>query len=214
MTPLVTRAAMHRNHAMRAVGGRLAARTGIAPADCELLDLYSCFPSAVRLQLRELGIDATRPLTVTGGMTFGGGPLNNYTLQSLAKMCDLLRERPDAYGLVTAVSGIVTKFAGAIWSCRAPADGSVLTDDVSDEARVATGLVAVDADHEGAATIAGYTVVHEHGTPTAAVTVVDTPTGTRSVATSTDPELVTAMARDEWIGRTVTVRSGELHVQG
>ena len=87
MTPLVTRAAMHRNHAMRAVGERLAAHTGIAPSDCELLDLYSCFPSAVRLQLRELGIDVARQLTVTGGMTFGGGPLNNYTLQSLVKMC-------------------------------------------------------------------------------------------------------------------------------
>ncbi|HEY1738636.1 MAG TPA: acetyl-CoA acetyltransferase, partial [Acidimicrobiia bacterium] len=133
---------------------------------------------------------------------------------SLVKMCDLLREQPDAYGLVTAVSGIVTKFAGAIWSCRAPADDAVLTDDVSDEARASTGLVAVDVDHEGAANVAGYTVVHERGTPTAAITVVDTPAGTRSVATSTDPELVTAMARDEWIGRTVTVRAGELRVHG
>lgn len=210
MTPLVTRAEMHRNHAMHAVAERLTNNAGIAPADCELLDLYSCFPSAVRLQLREIGIDATRQLTVTGGMTFGGGPLNNYTLQSLVKMCQLLREQPEAHGLVTAVSGIVTKFAGAIWSCRPPSGASALTADVSDAARAATDLVPVDADHGGAATVAGYTVVHERGNPTAAVTVVDTPSGARSVATSTDRELAAAMARDEWIGRAVTVRDGQL----
>ncbi|HEY1739168.1 MAG TPA: acetyl-CoA acetyltransferase [Acidimicrobiia bacterium] len=213
MTPLVTRAAIHRNHAMHAVGERLRKRAGIAPADCDVLDLYSCFPSAVRLQLRELGIEATRQLTVTGGMTFGGGPLNNYTLQSLVKMCELLREQPEARGLVTAVSGIVTKFAGAIWSCQPPEAASAI-DDVSDVARAATELVAVDPDYEGDATVAGFTVVHEHGTPTAAVAVVDTPSGDRSVATSTDPALAAAMASDEWIGRTVTVRAGELHDQG
>jgi hypothetical protein len=81
---------------------------------------------------------------------------------------------------------------------------------VSDAARAATDLVPVDADHGGAATVAGYTVVHERGNPTAAVTVVDTPSGARSVATSTDRELAAAMARDEWIGRAVTVRDGQL----
>ncbi len=98
MTPLVTRSAMHRNPAMWVVGERLRARTGTAPADCELLDLYSCFPSAVRLQLRELAIDSARQLTVTGGMTFGGGPLNNYTFQSLAKMCALCASNPRRTG--------------------------------------------------------------------------------------------------------------------
>ena len=60
----------------------------------------------------------------------------------------------------------------------------------------------------------GYTVVHEHGTPTAAVAVVDTPLGARSVATSTNRELAAAMTADEWIGRTVTVRAGELQAHG
>jgi acetyl-CoA C-acetyltransferase len=207
MTPLVTRAEIHRNAAMHAVGARLAARTGIAPTECDRLDLYSCFPSAVRLQLRELGIDASRQLTVTGGMTFGGGPLNNYTLQSLVKMCSLLREEPDAYGLVTAVSGIVTKFAGAVWSCQPPTE-QVTLDDVSDEARAGTALVPVDVDYAGEATVAGFTVVHERGAATAAVAVVQTPDGARDVVTSTDLELAAAMARDEWIGRTVRVADG------
>jgi acetyl-CoA C-acetyltransferase len=209
MIPLVTRAEMHRNAAMRAVGERLEARTGVAPSACAHLDLYSCFPSAVRLQLRELGIDAARQLTVTGGMTFGGGPLNNYTLQSLVKMCEVLRAEPDEYGLVTAVSGIVTKFAGAVWSCRPP-DADVALDDVSDEARAGTPLVDIDADYAGAATVAGYTIVHERGAPSAAVAVVDTPAGARTVATSTNVDFATAMTRDEWIGRSLQVAAGTI----
>jgi acetyl-CoA C-acetyltransferase len=207
MTPLVTRAAMHTNAAMGAVGRRLTERAGIAPDDCARVDLYSCFPSAVRLQLRELGVDATRrELTVTGGMTFGGGPLNNYTLQSLVKMCELLRAEPEARGLVTAVSGIVTKFAGAVWSCTPPSS-DVAIDDVSDATRAATALVDVDAGYEGGATVAGFTVVHDKGVPAAGVVMVDTPNGTRTVATTTDAALASAMADQEWIGRTVDVRA-------
>jgi acetyl-CoA C-acetyltransferase len=209
MTPLVTRTDIHRNPAMHEVGVRLTARAGVAPADCARLDLYSCFPSAVRLQLRELGIDPERQLTVTGGMTFGGGPLNNYTLQSLVKMCELLRDEPDAHGLVTAVSGIVTKFAGAVWSCRPPA-GRVALDDVSDESRSATALVPVQVDYAGDATVAGYTVVHDRGAPAAAVAVVDTPEGARTVATSTDVDVAAAMTRDEWIGRSLRVHDGTI----
>jgi acetyl-CoA C-acetyltransferase len=142
-------------------------------------------------------------------MTFGGGPLNNYTLQSLAKMCEFLRADRDAYGLVTAVSGIVTKFAGAVWSCR-PREAVVAIDDVSEEARAQTALVPVDADYEGNATVAGYTVVHERGAPSAAIAVVDTPAGARTVATSSDVDFATAMTRDEWIGRTLAVRAGTI----
>ncbi len=210
MTPLVSRSEIHRNPAMRAVGERVAAIAGVAASDCAHLDLYSCFPSAVRLQLRELGIDPTRELTVTGGMTFGGGPLNNYTFQSLAKMCTLLREEPDVYGLVTAVSGIVTKYGAAVWSCRPPEAATAIVGDVSDAARAATPLVPVDEDFAGTATVAGYTVVHERGAPVAGVAVVDTPSGARTVATSTDAGVAKAMTVDEWIGRRVAVRAGEL----
>ncbi len=122
-----------------------------------------------------------------------------------------LREQPETHGLVTAVSGIVTKFGGAIWSCRPPA-GPVAIDDVSTDARAATELTSVDGEHEGRAVVAGYTVVHERGIPTAAVAVLDTPTGAHAVATTTDAARATAMTSDEWVGRSVRVRAGQLQV--
>ena len=40
--------------------------------------------------------DPQRPLTVTGGLTFAGGPWNNYVMHSIATMTGLLRADPSA----------------------------------------------------------------------------------------------------------------------
>ena len=51
------------------------------------LDLYSCFPIAPRLSAAMLGLapDDPRPLTVTGGLPWFGGPGNNYTTHAIAR---------------------------------------------------------------------------------------------------------------------------------
>ncbi len=70
------------------------------------VDLYSCFPSAVQIAADELGLpddDPARPLTVTGGLTFGGGPGNNYGTHAVASMVGALRSEPGARGLVTGL---------------------------------------------------------------------------------------------------------------
>ena len=61
--------------------------------DVAHVDLYSCFPSAVQIGATELGLGLDRQLTVTGGLTFAGGPLNNYVMHSIATMVGVLRER-------------------------------------------------------------------------------------------------------------------------
>ena len=40
-----------------------------------------------------------RDLTVTGGMTFAGGPWNNYVTHGVATMVGVLREDPGDLGL-------------------------------------------------------------------------------------------------------------------
>ena len=75
------RAEFYRSPAIRIAGSRALelAETGVD--DIDLIDLYSCFPSAVQVAAAELGLpvgDPARPLTVTGGLTFAGGPWNNY----------------------------------------------------------------------------------------------------------------------------------------
>ena len=61
------------------------------------VDLYSCFPSVVQIAAEELGLpddDPSRPLTLTGGLTFGGGPGSNYGAHAVATMVGALRSDP------------------------------------------------------------------------------------------------------------------------
>ena len=79
--------------AASAAGGGVG-RLGID--DPAVLDIYSCFPSAVELACEALGLatDDRRGLTVTGGLPYFGGPGNNYTTHGIATVTDRLRERP------------------------------------------------------------------------------------------------------------------------
>ena len=71
------------------LGGRQALElASLDIDDIAHLDLYSCFPSAVQLGARSLGIDPyseSRPLTQTGGLSFAGGPWNEYVMHSIAR---------------------------------------------------------------------------------------------------------------------------------
>ncbi len=60
--------------------------------DIALIDLYSCFPSAVQLGARSLGLSLERQLTRTGGLSFAGGPWNNYVMHAIATMVGDLRD--------------------------------------------------------------------------------------------------------------------------
>ena len=77
------------------LGGRRGARAGrAAPSTTStLVDLYSCFPSAVQLGAQSLGLTLDRQLTRTGGLSFAGGPWNNYVMHAIATMVDDLRDR-------------------------------------------------------------------------------------------------------------------------
>ncbi|WP_045875914.1 acetyl-CoA acetyltransferase [Pseudofrankia sp. DC12] len=206
MTPVSARPDLARSPGFAAVGRRLTELTGAAPADAELVDLYSCFPAAVRLQIRELGLAGRADLTVTGGMTFAGGPLNNYAFQSTVKMAQLLRAaEPGAHGLVTCVSGLVTKQGGLLWS-TAPPPAGFRAEDVSAEVRAAEPPLPVAEDVvTGTGRVAGFTVACEKGASARAFAVVTLVDGTRTVAASTAPDLLDAMTSQDWAGRVVTV---------
>ena len=158
----------------------------------------------MRVQARELGVADGRPLTVTGGMTFAGGPLNNYVLQAMVTLARVLRDDPGSLGLSTSVSGMITKQGLGLWSTEPPANGFTAVD-VSDE------VAAGDARHcrprpmrRATARSSGYTVVFDGDRPAQAI-VVATVGDVRTVTTSDDPDVAAALTEGEWVGRTVTV---------
>jgi acetyl-CoA C-acetyltransferase len=201
MVPVSERAALHRAPGFAVAGRAALGHVGAGIDDIGHLDLYSCFPIAVRTQALELGIDPSVELTVTGGMTFAGGPLNNYVLQSTAKMATVLRGDPGSRGVVTAISAMITKQGVSVWSCQPPSRQFAALD-VSADVAAATPTVPVVEGRAGPARVVSYTVLHDPGgTPARAVVLAELPGGVRALATSDDG--AAAMAVGEWAGRDV-----------
>jgi len=209
MVPVTLRGEIHRSPAVAVIGRAVHDHVGVAPADIELLDLYSCFPAAVRVQVAELGIDPARDLTLTGGMTFGGGPLNNYTLQALVRMTHVARAAPAATALVTNVSGMLTKFGASVWSC-APPTRRFAALDVTEAATAATPTTSLDPDHTGTADVVTYTVAFDKGEPIQGIVVGETSDGSRVLATTTDVPMMHDMTETDWCARRITVSGPDL----
>jgi acetyl-CoA C-acetyltransferase len=117
------RAELHRSPAIRIAGARVLALAGLGIDDVHYVDLYSCFPSAVQVAAAELGLpvdDPDRPLTVTGGLTFAGGPWSNYVSHSIATMAELLTANPGRRGLITANGGYLTKHSFGVYGTEPP----------------------------------------------------------------------------------------------
>ena len=195
--------------AIRIIGHRLADQAATALSDIEFVDLYSCFPSAVQVAARELGLSEARALTVTGGLTFGGGPLNNYVMHAIARMVELLREHRGQRGLITANGGNLYKHAHCIYAAERPESRFQLVDVQADiDALPARETVA---GYGGDVTIESYTVMFGPDGPDVAHVACLTPGGARTWSNTRDPGLMAAMTTEEFCGRSATVdRAGEL----
>ncbi|MEM9254882.1 MAG: acetyl-CoA acetyltransferase [Pseudomonadota bacterium] len=194
----------------RIAGRRVMDMAGIDFSDVTLRELYSCFPYAVRVQMAEFGLRGGGDLSVTGGMTFGGGPLNNFVFQATVKMAQLLRLQPEELGLVTTVSGMVTKQACALWSCTVPAAGWQFAD-VSEEVRASTDLCELVADYQGVGSVAGYTVLWQGSAPWRAIAVFDLPEDRRTVAFSENSTIMQDMMHRECGGLEYRLTDGQFY---
>jgi acetyl-CoA C-acetyltransferase len=206
--PLTQRRDMHRWPAMAVLRSAAESHLGYSLADCELHELYSCFPVAVRIQQRELGLPLDATPTVTGGMAFAGGPFNSYVFQSLAVLARRLRAE-GGRGVITSVSGLLTKPGLGVWSSD-PGVSPVLLADLGDEAAAATPTVAVVASHHGPGTIAAVTVTHTGHDPDEVIAIVDTDEGARVIARSRDSGLVRQALTSVLVGTPVVVEGDQL----
>ena len=75
--------------------------------------------------MREIGLaeDDPRPISVTGGLPFFGGPGNNYVTHSIAEMMNVVRTKPGSFGMVTANGMYLTKHSAGLYSTE-PVEGS------------------------------------------------------------------------------------------
>jgi acetyl-CoA C-acetyltransferase len=175
---------------------------GKAANDIDFLDLYSCFASNINFTRDVLGIadDDPRPLTVTGGLPYFGGPGNNYTSHSIATMVEMLRDNPGSNGLISAVGMHMTNHSFAVYSST-PRDVSLSSLGGRDNP---SRDIVVEAN--GPAVIVGYTVLLTGPEPIA-LAVCEIPGGARCYARCHDQGIVNAMQGEEWVGRKVQLNS-------
>jgi acetyl-CoA C-acetyltransferase len=213
------RDSLSRSPALGATVSDALGASAIGVDDLAHFDLYSCFPSAVQIAMREIGLpDAARALTVTGGLGFAGGPVNNYPTHAIARMVEVLRADPGSYGLTTALGWYVTKHAAGIWSSRPPDRGFQRVDPYATQQRVdalprrtAAGLV------EGDIVVEATSVAFDRdGTPSSGIVTARLDGDRRAFARCRAPDLLRAFTEEPWEGRRVRVanRDGVNEVVG
>jgi len=195
--------------AIRIAGRRALELAGCGTSDMEFVDIYSCFPSAVQVAAAELGLplaDSRRPLTVTGGLTFAGGPWNNYVTHSIATMAERLIDNPGSLGLITANGGYLTKHSMGVYGSHPPAT-DFRWEDVQSEVDREPTRTALD-QWEGVGTIESWTAPFDReGHPEKTFVAVRTPGDARTLAVMTDPSDVGASVTEDIAGVKAAVAS-------
>lgn len=173
--------------------GALAANA-LASADLDYAELYSCFPIMPKLARRVIDWPLDKPMTVFGGLTFGGGPVGNYMSHAIAEMASALRQR-GAHGLLFGNGGFATTSHAIILS-RDPAIAAKGVHDPSVQAQANATRGAAPAlldAYSGDAIIETYTVFYDReGQAKGGVIVAQTPRAERALAyvASEDAELI------------------------
>ncbi|MBL6750687.1 MAG: hypothetical protein ISP90_09195 [Nevskia sp.] len=205
---MIDKADYTRSPALAAAAAKAQARAGLRAADIECFDLYSCFPCAVTLAQRELGIapgDA-RPQTLTGGLAFFGGPGSNYALHGIASIAEAIAAGRYRSGLATAPGWFMHKGAIGIYADR-PGNTDFAREAQEDQEQPDVGdppVAAADAA-EGEGTIDTYTVVYgRNRAPQRGIVYGRTDAGQRFVAnTRDDAAVLEGFTGENRVGRRV-----------
>jgi len=208
---VLNRRSLGQSEAMTAAYRNALAGAGIEAEQIGAADLYSCFPIAVWVAMDALGmsLDDPRPLTLTGGLPFFGGPGNNYSTHGIAEMVHWLRaQSAPSYGVVGANGGYLSKHAVGIYA-NIPAEFPEAVAEFK-----APEVVEVVSDPEPDGVIESYTFQPQKGTARAVVVGRQVSDGRRwvAVADPEDAELLDWFKQADPLGEQVVVTAGERNI--
>ena len=170
-------------------------------------DLYSCFPAAIKMFTKSMGLDSEIPKTVTGSMPYAGGPLNSFVIHSTVKMIQKIRALEVKYGLITGVSGMMTKQSFCIWGKEYKEH--FIFDDVTERAKLDESPIELSNISEGKGEIIGYTIIEGSENAAKAVLYLDDEKKHRKVVSSMDKNFINLLTEEEWVGKTLRFKDGQ-----
>ncbi len=136
----------------------------LTPDALDHVELYSCFPIMPKMARRVIGWPLEKPMSVFGGLTFGGGPVGNYMSHAIAAMVETLRAggrcgmlfgnggyATTSAAIIVSRDPAIALNASASASVQAQADatrgpGPALLETYSGPARIETYTVFYDRD--------------------------------------------------------------------
>jgi acetyl-CoA C-acetyltransferase len=200
---VAARADLAGSPAMRSAQQEALTRAGLDLDEVDAFDLYSCFGSAVAFATDALGLadDDHRPLSLTGGLPFHGGPGSNYMGHSISHAVSAIRSGEVGTAMVTGIGMHMTKHVAAVYAAEpgVPADGPEHAAQVNVPAdEVEEPLVA---DHAaGPAVVRAATVVHARdGSAERVVAICGLPDGRRCYAATDAADAIAVVAADAWV---------------
>ncbi|MFW9826305.1 MAG: hypothetical protein ACFFEY_01650 [Candidatus Thorarchaeota archaeon] len=193
-------------------GSRLVLdQAGLKLEDIDAFDLYSCFPCMVEISRREIGIpeDDPRDLTITGGLSFFGGPFSSYSMHSIVTAFNLILKNPSLKIMVLANGGYNTVQSFGIYGKQPPAklwdefhyeeiQKIINTKSLPKPVEKASGNLKVEA----------YTIIFDrNGLPEYAVVIGKLNNHQRAFAfIMTDSETFSRLEKQELVGKTFLVK--------
>jgi acetyl-CoA C-acetyltransferase len=199
---------------------RNASRIALEQADMTLeeigvFDIYSCFPAAFDIARRAVGIleGDSRDLSVTGGMSFFGGPGNNYSMHAIATVVDLIRKDRSLKAMVTANGWYLTKHSVGIYAGSPSAHPWDDRDDSPLQRFIDAQAMPKPIERaSGSLVVEAYVIRHDSAGKALSGTVVGRlGDGSRTLAyIDAGPEELLHMEKFELVGITGEVRHDEL----
>lgn len=173
-----------RSHAQDVVMERAVEIAGGDAQAFDVIELYSCFPCVPKMARRSLGLGADAAMSVSGGLSFFGAPLNNYMTHACAGLVRALRERGHANALLYGQGEYVTKHHALVLSTQpaaAPLSADYRLESAADARR--GPVPPLIEDYAGSASLETFTIVYgRDGQAKFGTVIARTPDGARLLA--------------------------------
>ncbi|MDI6797187.1 MAG: hypothetical protein QMD09_09590, partial [Desulfatibacillaceae bacterium] len=201
------RPTLHDAPALKETARLALEQSGAKIDEISFFDFYSCFPWAVEaawdaLLLKE---DDPRPISVTGGLPYFGGPGSNYSLHAICAAAEKIRENPKHKALVTALGWYNTKWSVGVYEAKPGRHpfAEVNTGPVQQQL-LKSALPEPEPQPTGALQVETYAIVHDQtGLPQRATVIGRLENGRRALArVKGEPDLFARLEEKELVGTT------------
>jgi acetyl-CoA C-acetyltransferase len=188
---------------------------GMTMDEVDAFDLYACFPSSIEVARDSFGLgpDDPRPLTLTGGLQYHGGPGSNYVTHSVANTLGWLRAGHGEVAMVHGNGYFLTKQAVGLYTRRPPGAAPTPPQGLQERIDARSTTVPVLTSFSGPGTILAYTVPYDRdgqpGPGIVLVEVADASSGPRHTVARTDATTAEQLVAGDAVGTAVTLSSSD-----